>query len=78
MKANIYVTRPIPQAGLDLLKQEFGGYEMNTQDRVSRKELLSKIKGRDAVLCLLTDKIDPEAMDTPAPTLNIFQYGCGF
>ncbi len=73
MKANIYVTRPIPQAGLDLLKQEFGGYEMNTQDRVlSRKELLSKIKGRDAVLCLLTDKIDPEAMDIAGPNIKIF------
>ncbi|RIK69895.1 D-glycerate dehydrogenase, partial [candidate division KSB1 bacterium] len=31
---NIYVTRPIPQAGLDILRAAYPDFKMNTEDRV--------------------------------------------
>ncbi len=77
---NIYVTREIPKPGLDLLKEKFGDFEINMEDRVlTREELLSKVKGRDGVLCLLTDPIDAEIMDSAGPQCKIFSnYAVGY
>ncbi len=78
--ANIYVTREIPEGGLKLLREKFGDFEMNPEDRVlTREELLAKVRGRDAVLCLLTDKIDDEVMAAAGPQCKIFSnYAVGF
>lgn len=78
--ANIYVTREIPEGGLKLLKEKFGNFEMNTEDRVhTREELLERVRGRDAVLCLLTDKIDATVMEAAGPQCKIFSnYAVGY
>ncbi|MBP9717845.1 D-glycerate dehydrogenase [Candidatus Gracilibacteria bacterium] len=78
--ANIYVTREIPEGGLKMLREKFGTFEMNPNDKVlPREELLQKVKGRDAVLCLLTDKIDAEVFDAAGPQCKIFSnYAVGF
>lgn len=77
---NIYVTREIPEGGLAMLREKFGTFEMNTEDRVlTREELLAKVRGRDAVLCLLTDKIDAAVFDAAGPQCKIFSnYAVGF
>lgn len=77
---NIYVTREIPEGGLKLIRDKFGSFEMNTEDRVlTREELLSKVRGRDAVLCLLTDKIDDEVLEAAGPQCKIFSnYAVGY
>lgn len=76
---NIYVTRQIPQDALDLLKEKLGEFEINPDDRVlTREELLRKVKDRDAVLCLLTDKIDAEVLDAAGKNCKIFSnYAVG-
>jgi len=76
---NIYVTRRIPEEGLQILREKYGEFEMNTEDRVlSREELLGKVKGRDGVLCLLTDRIDSEIMDAAGPQCKVFSnYAVG-
>ncbi|WKZ26507.1 MAG: D-glycerate dehydrogenase [Candidatus Paceibacterota bacterium] len=77
----IYVTRKIPEAGISLLKDK--GYEIDVSphDRVLEKsELISALKQKpyEAVLCLLTDKIDAEVFDA-VPTAKIFaNYAVGF
>ena len=77
---NIYVTRRIPEVGLQMLEKAFGKIEVNPDDRVlTREELLEKVKGRDAVLCLLTDKIDDEVMAAAGPQCKVFSnYAVGF
>lgn len=62
----IFVTRKIPDRGINLLKEK--GYEIivSLHDRVlSKEELIEFLKKDryDAVLCLLTDKIDAEILD---------------
>ncbi|PYV86226.1 MAG: D-glycerate dehydrogenase [Acidobacteria bacterium] len=76
-KKKVFVTRRIPQPGLDLLK-DFD-MTLNPEDRVlTRQELIAGSKGKDAVLCLLTDPIDGEIMDA-LPTVKIFaNYAVGF
>lgn len=79
--ANIYVTRLIPQIGIDMLKNAGHTVDVNPDDRVLEKaELISALKAKpyDAVLCLLTDPIDGEVFDA-VPTAKIFSnYAVGF
>jgi len=72
-KKNIFVTRQIPEIGLRLLTQSGARVDVNPEDRaLTRKELLKGVQGRDAVLCLLTDRIDDEVMAAAGPQCQIF------
>jgi glyoxylate reductase len=77
----IYVTRQIPEAGINKLKEK--GYEVviNPLDKVlTKEELIAALKDKnyDAVLCLLTDKIDDEVMAAAGPKTKIFaNYAVG-
>ncbi|OHB24113.1 MAG: D-glycerate dehydrogenase [Parcubacteria group bacterium RIFCSPLOWO2_12_FULL_40_10] len=78
----IFITRPIPESGIKLLRDK--GYEVlineAAKDRAADKqEILAGIKGTDALLSVLTEKIDAEIMDTGLPTLKIIaNYAVGF
>ena len=77
----IFVTRTIPDQGLKILKEK--GFEIKVRSEnkaISKKELISELKkGYDALLCLLTDKIDGEIMDAGLPQLKIIaNYAVGF
>ncbi len=61
MSWNVFVTRKIPQPGIDILKANCATVDINPDDRVlTREELIDGVKDRDGVLCLLTDMIDAE------------------
>ena len=62
-KKKVYITRRIPDEAIELLEEHFD-VEVNPQDRILLKEeLLEKVKGKDAVLCLITDNIDKEIFE---------------
>jgi len=77
----IYITGKIPEGGIDKLKAKGYEIDVNPKDKVlSKKELISALKQKpyDAVLCLLTDKIDKEILEA-VPTAKIFaNYAVGF
>jgi lactate dehydrogenase-like 2-hydroxyacid dehydrogenase len=69
---NIFVTQLIPQAGLEILRRAHPDYRINAEERVlARGELLENIRGADALLALLTDKIDAKVLDAAGPQLRI-------
>lgn len=76
----IFVTREIPGDSLDKLKGS--GYEVNIAqvDRpLTAEEFLEEARGADAVLTLLTDKLDGEVIDAIGPQLKIISnYAVGF
>lgn len=76
----VVVTRKIPGNGTKMLKD--AGYEVvvGQQDGViSRDELLQAIKGVDAVLTQLQDKVDEEFIKTAGSQLKIVaNYAVGF
>jgi len=76
----IFVTRKIPGTALDKLKSS--GHEVNISDLdrpLTTEELLEKGKGVDALLVLLTDKIDGKVIDALGPQLKIVSnYAVGF
>jgi glyoxylate reductase len=56
---SVYVTRPIPEPGLELLRQSVDHVDWNPNDRnLTHEELRAAVSGREAVLCLLTDTFD--------------------
>lgn len=77
-KQTIAVTRRIPEAGLSLLARY--DLKLNPHDRgLNPAELKSFVKGADAVLCMLTDKIGKDVMDAAGKQLKIIaNYAVGF
>ncbi|MFP4171248.1 MAG: 2-hydroxyacid dehydrogenase [Methanomassiliicoccales archaeon] len=74
----ILVTRRIPDAGLEILeeKAEIEVYEGDAP--ISRGELIDRVKDKQGLLCLLSDKVDAEVMDS-APELKVISnYAVGF
>jgi glyoxylate reductase len=68
----IFVTQLIPQAGLGILQKTYPDYQINAEERVlSGSELIRNVKGVNAILTLLTDKIDAEILDAAGPQLKI-------
>jgi len=70
----IFVARRVPDAGLNLLYDAFGKDSVTVfpEDRIiSRDELLAGVKGADAILPILTDRIDGDVLDAAGPQLRI-------
>ena len=75
--ANVFITRQIPQVGIDLLKKSHTVKVYPKDQVIPRKELLAAAKWADALLSMLTDKIDKELMDNSKLKV-IANYAVGF
>jgi glyoxylate reductase len=61
---NVFVTRPIPEAGMAILRA--AGLEIHLRPEESpipRDELLAGVAHADALLCMLTDRVDAAVLD---------------
>jgi len=76
----IFVTRKIPGKALEKLTSSDNEVVVSEFDRpLKEEELVEKVKDADALLTLLTDRIDGELMDTAGPQLKIISnYAVGF
>lgn len=76
----IFVTRQIPGDSLEKLKVNGNEIVISEFGRpLTPEELLTKSKGVDALLCLLTDRVDGDLMDAIGPQLKIISnYAVGF
>lgn len=79
--AHIYITRHIPDIGINLLRSAGHTVDVSTKDGVLTNDELKKAlseKPYDAVICLLTDTINAEIFEV-APTAKIFaNYAVGY
>jgi len=74
----IFVTRKIPEPGLDLLRKEYE-LEVYKYDRVpTKEEIIKGLKGKDGLLCLLTDPIDREVISSEPKLKMIASYAVGY
>lgn len=76
----IFVTRQIPGNSVEKLTAAGHEVAVSSFDRpLTREEMLQRCTGMDAVLSLLTDKIDGEFIDKAGPQLKIVSnYAVGF
>ncbi len=78
MKPRVFITRKVPEAGINLLKQHCQ-VKVHTGDGViPRDELINGVKWGDALLCLLTDRIDEEVISANPNLRVIANYAVGF
>jgi glyoxylate reductase len=78
--AKIFVTRKIPGDALEKLTSTDHEVEISEIDRpLTEEELLEKSKGVDALLTLLTDRVDGDFVDAVGPQLKIVSnYAVGY
>lgn len=68
--AKVVITGKIPAVGLERLKAEHDVVAWDSEQAISRDELLSRVAGADAIVSLLTEKIDDELLDAAGPQLK--------
>jgi glyoxylate reductase len=81
MPNRVFVTRRIPEAGLDLLRAHADiQLDVWPKDRApSRRELLREVRGAHAIVSLLTDRIDDEVLAAAGPQLKVVaNYAVGY
>ncbi len=77
--ASACITRRIPQPGIDIVTDAVETVDVSPHDRVlTRAELLEAVRGRDGVLCLLTDTIDAEVLDAAEGCRIFANYAVGY
>ena len=78
MSLKVFVSRRLPEQGLDLLRERYD-MTLNPDDRVlSREELIEGVRGQDALLCLLTDEVDAEVLEANPDLRVVSNYAVGF
>jgi glyoxylate reductase len=75
----VFVTRPLPAPGVAAFEHAGLQVRCNSEDRpLTRAELLAGVVGADALVSMLSDRIDAELLDT-APSLKVVaNYAVGF
>jgi len=77
MRPKVFVTRTIPRVGIKLL-QKTCDVTISKKNRVlTKKELIAGVKGKDALLCLLTDKIDTAILQASKKLKIVANYAVG-
>ena len=70
-KPKVFVTRIIPEKGLEMIRNSCDVDLWEDELPPSRAELLQRVQGVNGLLCLLTDRIDGEVMDTAGDQLKV-------
>ncbi|MBI3362314.1 MAG: D-glycerate dehydrogenase [Chloroflexi bacterium] len=70
-KPKVFVTRLIPQKGLEMVHEVADAEVWQEELPPPYEVLLEKVKGIDGVLTLLTDKIDANLMDAAGKSLKV-------
>ncbi|MCD6380806.1 MAG: D-glycerate dehydrogenase [Candidatus Odinarchaeota archaeon] len=78
MLVKVFVTRQIPSTGLDRIKKFFEVEVWEEYTPPPREVILEKAKDVDAMVTLLTDKIDKEVLDRAKNLRIIAQYAVGY
>lgn len=80
LRRRVFVTRRIPQPGLDVLTGagvEVEVFQSNEEAGLSRQEVLDGVRGCDVLLSLLTEPIDREVMAANAQLLGVANMAVG-
>lgn len=78
MKPKVYLTRQLPPAVMARLQRETD-LVWRAEDRVATKtEIIAGMKGRDALLCNILDRVDADLLDSCPGLKVVANFGVGF
>lgn len=69
--SRVVVTGRIPQVALDSLRGEHDVSEWDSAEQIPRAELLRRVAGAEAIVSLLTERIDGEVLDAAGDQLRV-------
>lgn len=69
--SKIVVTGRIPEVAVEMLRAEHEVDAWSAAESMSREELLSRVVGADALVTLLTERVDAELLDAARPQLQV-------
>ncbi|CAB50351.1 glyoxylate reductase [Pyrococcus abyssi] len=77
-KPRVFITREIPEVGIEMLEKEFEVEVWEDEREIPREILLEKVKDVDALVTMLSERIDREVFER-APRLRIVaNYAVGY
>ena len=69
--SRVVVTGRVPEAALEKLRTEHEVDAWQGPESIGREELLRRVAGADAIMSLLTERIDAELLDAAGPQLKV-------
>ncbi|KHL03986.1 2-hydroxyacid dehydrogenase [Sinomonas humi] len=69
--SRVVVTGRVPDAAIEKLRAEHEVNAWTAPESIGREELLRRVAGADAVVSLLTERIDGELLDAAGPQLKV-------
>jgi glyoxylate reductase len=78
IRSKVFVTRRLPGVVWEELRQQVEAEIWDFETPPPYAVLLEKVRGKDGLLCLLTDRIDAQVMDAGAELKVISQIAVGF
>lgn len=78
MKQKVFVSGLIPQIAADMLSKHFEVTMHNDLRLLTKQEIMDGLADKDALLCLLSDTIDADIINSDPSLKIIANYGAGF
>jgi len=76
--SKVFVTRKIPDVGLNLLKEKYEVEVFSSETNPKKDQLINGAKDADALIPLLSDEIDTEVMEKCSNLKIIANYAVGY
>ncbi|ASJ12791.1 glyoxylate reductase [Thermococcus thioreducens] len=78
MKPKVFITRAVPENGIEMLREHFEVEVWSEEHEIPREVLLKKVRDVDALVSMLSERVDGELFDA-APRLKIVaNYAVGY
>jgi glyoxylate reductase len=78
-RPNVLVTRPIMDGATEALRERCDVTIHQNEFGIPREELLQVVRGRDAIITMLTERVDAELLEAVGPQLKIVaNHAVGF
>ena len=78
MKPTVFVTRIIPEPGLRLLRDRFNVIVSRQEAPIDHETLKQGVEKADALICLLSDRIDGEVLERADRLKIVANYAVGY
>lgn len=78
IKKKVFISGKIPKIAFKILSQDFEVKMHDNLRLLNKEEIMEGLKGKDALLCLLSDTIDSEIIEANPDLKVIANYGAGF
>ncbi len=77
-RKKVFITGRIPSLAYEILSKEFDVTMHDDLRLLSKEEIIAGLKGKDALLCLLSDTIDKDIIEANPQLKVIANYGAGY